>query len=259
MHIQRVHSKWAKTKALVRDPLLKPYVPETRPFSKKTLKKMLDRLKMVYIKPVRGTFGNGVIRIEKRNGRSLRYAFQSGEQKYRYASYTPMFRGLASVKYRRPYLVQQGIELLRCAGRRFDLRLMVQKNPKLQWESTGLIGRLAQPRKIVTNYHSGGTPMAAKKLLISHIPAKQWREYLKALNKLGILTAAALERKFPRIKEIGIDFAVDAELKPWILEVNTLPDPYIFRKLPDPSVFRRIRRYAVFYNKLKPVRHRRKR
>jgi hypothetical protein len=34
-----------------------------------------------------------------------------------------------------------------------------------------------------------------------------------------------------------------------VLEVNTSPDPYIFRRLKDKSIFGKIRRYARAYGK----------
>ena len=251
MSIRRVVSKWAKTAALLQAPDLTALIPETQPFHQQAVRQMLNRMKMVYVKPVNGTFGKGVIRVEQVDGERLPYVFQSGERQYRYRTFEAMFRKLLSIKRRRPYLVQQGIELLKYRRRRFDLRLMVQKNTKREWESTGLIGRLAHPRKIVTNYHSGGTPMAVERLLGSCIRANQITSYKAYLMKLGVDVANAMEKKFPGIKELGIDIAIDTTGRPWILEVNTMPDPYLFRKLKDPSVFRRIYRYAVKYGRIR--------
>ncbi|UUZ90327.1 YheC/YheD family protein [Paenibacillus sp. P25] len=44
--------------------------------------------------------------------------------------------------------------------------------------------------------------------------------------------------------------AIDQKLYPWILEVNTWPDPWIFRKLKDKRIFRRIYRYSKAYGRL---------
>lgn len=251
MRIQRVRSKWAKTHALLADPAVRPFVPETRPFKRATVKEMLNRMGMVYVKPVNGTFGRGVIRVESRTGRDRHYFFQSGVRQFRLETFNEMFDKLLEVKKPKPYLVQQGIELLKYEGRRFDLRVMVQRNPQSEWETTGIIGRLAHPSKIVTNYHSGGTPMTLEDLMDGHIPKQHLPQYRNGLKKIGTMVAAALARKFPRLKEIGIDIAIDGELRPWILEVNTLPDPYLFRKLPDPSVYRRIHHYAEHYGRFR--------
>jgi D-alanine-D-alanine ligase-like ATP-grasp enzyme len=70
------------------------------------------------------------------------------------------------------------------------------------------------------------------------------------LRGLGVAVAAQLERKFPGIKEIGVDIAVDQQYKPWILEVNTKPDPYIFQKLQNKAVFRKIIRYVRAYRQI---------
>jgi hypothetical protein len=249
MSIQRIRSKWAKTDALLADPVIREYVPTTRTFDRSTVEEMLDQHGMIYVKPIYGTFGNGVIRIEKRTGDPEPYFFQSGESKYSFASFDEMYRKLLVVKKRRDYIVQQGIHLLKFTGRRFDLRIMVQKNPQSRWETTGIIGRVAHPRKIVTNYHAGGMPMPVKKLLIESLPDEQSNHYQTRLRKFGVDIAKTMEKRFPRLKEIGVDVAIDENFKPWILEVNTLPDPFLFLKLPGRTVFRRIYSYAVAYGR----------
>lgn len=249
MPIQRVHSKWAKTRALLAVPELQRLIPETQRFERNTVEHMLKHYGMIYVKPVRGTFGNGVIRVELKQGDLPIYAFQSGERKYTFYSFDAMYNKLLQVKRKTPYLAQQGIELTKYKQRKFDLRVMVQKSPDKRWETTGLIGRLAHPRKIVTNYHSGGTPMAVNKLLSSMLSAEQYAQLEQRLRRLGTQVAKAMERKFPRIKEIGIDIALDQQLNPWILEVNTLPDVFLFRKLPDKKIFKRMYKYAVAYGR----------
>jgi len=259
MSIQRVRSKWAKTDVLLADPRLREYVPSTRKFQQSTVEQMLREYGMIYIKPVNGTFGNGVIRIEMRAEATSTFTFQSGETKYSFDTFDELYRKLLTVKKNKAYLVQQGIHLLKYSGRRFDLRVMVQKNPQSQWETTGMIGRLAHPRKIVTNYHAGGTPMPVNLLLSKTLSKDQWKFYEAHLGKLGIDIAKALETRFPRLKEIGIDIAIDHNLKPWILEVNTLPDAFLFRKLPNRSVFRRIYSYAVAYGRYRTRKRKHKR
>jgi glutathione synthase/RimK-type ligase-like ATP-grasp enzyme len=53
------------SKSLLTHQELSQNVPDTRWYSKKTLKTMLDRYKMVYVKPNNGTGGRGIMRVEK--------------------------------------------------------------------------------------------------------------------------------------------------------------------------------------------------
>ncbi|MDG0811012.1 YheC/YheD family protein [Cohnella rhizosphaerae] len=255
MPIRRISSKWAKTEAMLASSELRGLVPDTRPFNRDAVRSMLDEYGMIYVKPVNGTFGKGVIRLGKSTGSDDAYTLQAGEKQLSYPNFDGMFDALLKVKRPRPYLSQQGIELLKHEGRRFDFRVMVQMNPSGQWETTGIIGRLAHPRKIVTNYHAGGTPLPMETLMTTHLEKAERtsRSYRMELSKLGVDVASSLGRRFPGLKEIGIDVAVDVDLKPWILEVNTMPDPYIFLRLPDRSVYRRIRRYATAYGRFRRI------
>jgi len=256
LSIRLVRNKLAKTEALLANPRVKQLVPATLPFSEQNLKDMLAKYGLVYVKPVYGTFGKGVIRVEHHPNADEPYAFQTGVRKTRFSDFETMFAHLNHACSKRACLIQQGIEMLRYGKRLFDLRLMVQKNPAGQWESTGLIGRLAHPRKIVTNYHNGGTPMAPDILFGPHMSQAEFKAFRKKLDSIGLAVAAALEKRFPGIKELGVDVAVDEKRNPWILEVNTKPDPYIFRKLKDRSIFRKIYRYCVAYGRIRPRRRR---
>ncbi|MCD9022774.1 YheC/YheD family protein [Cohnella silvisoli] len=243
---QYVGSKWRKTVALLRRKSLRSIIPRTVAFNRPQLLMMLKEFKMVYVKPDTGAQGKGVMRVEKSDGH---YRFQLGKRVRFYLSYNPMYEAIRKETKGRKYLVQRGVHLLKYKGRRFDLRVMVQLNPRKVWETTGIIGRVAAPRKIVTNYHDGGTPMAVSRLLGSHINKRALRRTVRSLESIGVTAGLAMRKKFRRVYEIGVDVGMDRSMTPWILEVNTAPDPFIFRKLPDPSVFRKIRRYAKVYGK----------
>lgn len=249
MAIQRVQSKWAKTAVLLRSEHIGKHIPVTLRFTRDTFKTMLDHYGMVYVKPDSGTFGLGVIRVDKLTSEPKPYQYQLGEKIRRFSTFEGLYKALVSVQKGRAYIVQRGIALLQHDSRRFDLRVMVQHNENDEWETTGIIGRLAHPAKIVTNYHSGGTPLPLSTLMSTHMGEAEQTELYSQLSQLGLDAAKQLQAQYPRIKEIGIDVAIDPEFRPWILEVNTRPDPFIFRKLGDPSVFKRIYRYCVRYGR----------
>lgn len=245
--IQRIWSKWAKTKLLLRHSKLKEVVPETKLMNFDSLHKMLHTYPFVYIKPIAGTFGNGVMRVEKL--RSGGYQYQSGLTVLTFRSYESLYASIMKHKKRPPYLVQRGIRLLQYHRRKFDIRVMVQKAPNGTWETTGFIGRVAHPHKIVTNYHSGGTPMPLATLLSSYMTSAQIGAFCEKLEDLGVQMAQCLQERYPHIKEIGADIAVDRSFTPWILEINTMPDIFIFKHLKDKAIVRKMYRYAVAYGR----------
>ncbi|WP_082053034.1 YheC/YheD family protein [Gordoniibacillus kamchatkensis] len=238
-----VHSKWAKTKVLLSDPAIGRHIPPTKKLTAATLEEMLHQHKMVYVKPSIGAFGNGVIRVEWRPNTPQPYRYQRGLKKRQFDSFGEMSRSLLKLTSVRSYLIQQGIHLLTYRKKRFDIRVMVQKNTKGNWETTGIIGRVGDPRKVVTNVHNGGTLVPVEKLMEHYLPASRKSSFLQELRTLGVKVGQTLTNRYPGLKEIGIDVAVDNQVLPWILEVNTAPDPYIFRKLPDKRVFRKVYAY----------------
>ncbi|WP_151733331.1 YheC/YheD family protein ['Paenibacillus yunnanensis' Narsing Rao et al. 2020] len=280
MKIQRVSSKWAKTTVILQNRLLAAYIPDTRKYSQTSLRELLELYETVYIKPDRGTYGIGVMRVQRRMvslepsgqqnlvhaGQSegceaseriepkLMYVLRYGLEAEAFNSLEELHAAIVPKLGRRTYLIQQGIDLLRHEERPFDLRVLTQKNPEGAWETTGMLGRLAAPQKIVTNYHNGGSIHQVKTLFKPHMSPLEIHNTLQELKALGIRIGAQLETAYPGIKEIGLDVALDQHHDLWLLEVNTLPAVMIFKTFPDKRIYRRIHRYAVAYGRFRKTR-----
>ena len=212
---------------------------------------MLDRHRTVFVKPVSGMHGKGVIRLEWVKDEEKPFRFQEGTKKRSFRELDSLYDAVREVAAGRSYLVQKGIRLLRYKGRPFDIRVMVQQNPAGKWETTGMLGRVAQPGKIVTNVHNGGKLELVETLLRPYVPADRMGSTVAQLKNLGLRVAEHLGRKFPGIREIGLDVGIGSDLWPWIIEVNTSPASFIFKRMPDKSVYRRVRAYAIAYGKLR--------
>ncbi|MGD8191569.1 YheC/YheD family protein [Brevibacillus ginsengisoli] len=246
--IQRIGSKLTKAKLLMKNSTLINNHPDTKKLTEQTLKDMLSTYRVVFIKPIYGMHGNGVMRAE---AREENYQLRSGARTMNFADFTSFYNAVKKRTARKPYMVQKGIHLLKYNNRPFDIRIMVQKNQKNKWEVSGKLCRVAHPKKVVTNVLRGGQVMSLTKLLPRYASKEKREHLLTKLNQLGLKTAKHLESKYPRIKELGMDVAIDSQLKPWILEVNTMPDLYLFCRLKDRRMFTRILQNARAYGRVK--------
>lgn len=241
-----IADKWSKTIVMRKDFTLKRHIPRTKLATKDGLRSMLTQYGMVYVKPTRGSQGRGVMKMEKLGAK---YTYQLGSKKSTFTTYAAAYRSIHKEMKGERYLVQKGIRLLKHKGRRFDIRLMVQRAPQGGWAATGSFSRAAHPGKIVTNGSQGGSIYSTVQVLKSHTGPAGRRKLLKSMDRLGLRTARLLRGVSPGIKELGLDFAIDAKLKPWILEVNTVPAVCPFSLLADQSMLRRIVRYGKAYGK----------
>ena len=241
---RHVGSKWKRTEALLGNSNLGRFVAPTEKLTEETLYVMLQHYGMVFVKPVIGMHGHGVMKVERLWGQEQPYAYQTGVIRKSFPTFAKLMTSLHGETGNKPYLVQRGIQLLKYKGRPFDLRVAAQLAPSGKWETTGMIGRVAHKGKIITNYHNGGSLMEVEKLLTPYATASELAHCIKRLKELGELSGTEMYKHFPKLKEIGLDIGVSSDLMPWIIEVNTSPDLFVFRHLSDKSVFRKVRRYA---------------
>lgn len=239
-------SKMKKTNLMLKSSTLANHMPLTKRLNRQLLSSMLTLHRMVYVKPDNGSQGKGVIRVEKtKRG----YRYQKGIKVSTFTSFNSMFSSISKHFGNRKYLIQKGIHLLKYNGRPFDFRVMIQRNPKRKWECTGTVGRLAHPNKAVTNGSQGGTIYEPSVLLAPFANKRETATVLRSMNNLAYESAANLSRTYPHINELGVDIGVDQKLKPWIFEVNTLPDACPFSLLPNRKAIRTIVAYGKAYGK----------
>ncbi len=241
--------KWKKTVLMKKQARLRKHMPHTRLATRKNVRSLLDRYGMAYVKPARGSQGRGVMRMEKRERKKMPYSYQLGERKRSFRTFARAYAAIVEQMDGDRHVVQQGIRLLKHKGRRFDIRLMIQRKPSGGRETTGMFARAAHPRKIVTNGSQGGSIYSVDAVLRPYAgPARRKRLY-DLMDDLSHRTFKLLNGFAPGLNELGIDYAIDRKLKPWILEVNTKPDAAPFTLLADQSLIKRIVRYGKAYGK----------
>lgn len=233
--------KLGKHNFMKRYSIINTFLPDTRAATKSNINKMLRLYDSLYLKPDEGTGGRGIYKITKNKER---YSLRGGTASRSYDSFDALYRSLQKLLSKNKYIVQKSINLLKHNNRPFDIRVMVQKNRNRQLDVTGIIGRLAKPRKIVTNFHSGGTPLPIETLLKSHLIGNKRADYINKIEILGKKASVVLRESYRGNKAFGVDIAIDFNMKPWILEVNTRPDMSIFNTLNNKTMYRKIIRYS---------------
>jgi len=216
---RQLASKWLKTETLLTDPEVAPYIPATKPYGADNLDSMLTEYEMVVIKPIVGTGGNGVIRIQRND---TGYLITHKRRSVHANTLNSLLSTINRIKLRRRYLIQQGIHLAKIQGRPLDYRVKVVKE-RGKWGFRAMLGRLASPGLFVTNVCKGGVLLRCRhalRLSLPHINAIEKRNEMRQLTRQCI---SLLESRFPGIGELGFDYGVDTEGKIWILEVNTRP------------------------------------
>ncbi|WP_164472757.1 YheC/YheD family protein [Cohnella candidum] len=241
-----VTSKLKKNGILLQNKEIRSHIPPTRSFTVKRFQTMLRRYGMVYLKPVHGLKGIGIMRAEK-TGRA--YRLRQGVTAVRFRSFRELRHHVVRRIRRKSYLVQRGIWTLRSGGRPFDFRIMVQLNERKKWEVTGIVARVAPPNRIVTNRSQGGQCLPASRVLRSSMRKPQAARYQAFLFSLSRKIGKQFRKGYPRAWQLGVDVAVGRNRKAWILEVNTNPAVTPFVVLGNRRMYKRMLQLVRLHTK----------
>jgi len=189
----------------------------------------LKRYPAIYLKPVLGSAGAGILEIRPLDACGDQYRVQAakyGPKKQpldRTMSGPTLERFLQKLTRRSTYILQAGCDLLHVDGCKIDLRTHLQRNRSGQWECIALIVKQGRKHSIVSNYHAGGAThewswlvQQARKQQVE-LPTKQ------ELEQLSIAIATAYARKAPLLGSLGLDLGIDTEGEVWLLDVNSRP------------------------------------
>ncbi|GAB6926654.1 spore coat associated protein SpaC [Paenibacillus sp. JCM 10914] len=214
--------------ALGPDVKLQKYLPESYLLSGyPTLKKMCAAYSTVFLKPVRGSLGKGIIRISHQENGTYQTMTTSleGIRKNTYSSLPKLFSSLSSKIKKTRYQIQQGLNLIRINRRNVDFRALVHKDKNGSWAVTSVVARIAGGNHYVSNLARGGTLSPVKDALaMSGIPTSAKQALPAKMNKAALEIAHGLETAIPyHFGELGIDLAIDTNGRIWLLEVNSKP------------------------------------
>jgi hypothetical protein len=227
---QGFYDKWDIYKRLVKNPSLRPYLPETSLAHPTLIKEMLSRYQAVYIKPIHGSLGLGIIRAHQLKSGLIQCHFhQQGAIRSR------IFPNIIRLFHEFPigpsrYLVQPAISLIQYNHAPVDFRVHLHRNGNGEWQVVGVGAKVARhPRSITTHVRTGGSFMPAEAILKAAF-AEQAQGIMDVLKKTAILFAEEVANsETGPIGELGLDMGIDINGNPWLFEINAKPGRHIFK------------------------------
>ncbi|QMV43761.1 YheC/YheD family endospore coat-associated protein [Cohnella cholangitidis] len=240
-----LRNKWTIYRTLGKVANFRSHLPATKLYqSAEDVSSALKKFPTVYLKPINGTGGRGILRIDR--GRDGTLLLQGRNHSRSIVQPKRILRsGLAAALGKWDmrgdrYIVQQGLNIKLPNGRIHDYRMLVQKNSIGTWEVTGCAGRVGPLRSITSNLHGGGEAASMNSLLRQWIgnetTIKQIRE---TAETFGLSVARHLESSYGALCELALDLAIDRNGKIWLLEVNPKPSREVFKQAGEREVYRK--------------------
>ncbi|MFC0214091.1 YheC/YheD family protein [Paenibacillus chartarius] len=248
-------NKWSLSEWLNRSAETRRFIPVTHQLTgSRQLEQLLNDHGTVYLKPVKGKAGRGIMRLERplRSGQPkyvLKLQDTTGSQEAVFSSIEELWPELRSEIGSKEYIVQQGIRLARYNKRPYDLRALVQKTGTGKWSVTGVGARVAGKASITTHVPRGGSINEPRRVLSSAFGPAEAESILERVKKAALKIAARIEASSGHTYgEMSMDLGVDTDGRVWFFEANAKPmkfdEPEIRRKSLERTI-----RYAMYLAK----------
>ncbi|GIQ69873.1 YheC/YheD family protein [Xylanibacillus composti] len=229
-------NKWNIYLDFVNSKRLAKYQPDTvKVTAGSEVLALLKKYPTVYLKPINGTGGRGIMRIHRLGPSSFQLAGRGMDRRILrrvQLGRSGLLAKLSRLAKTGQYLAQQGIDCTLPDGRVFDFRILIQKNARGDWEWTGGAGRIGRQGSVTSNLHGGGTAAGLDRLLRKCYRQTSKEQRVKQeMAALSFETAAYLEKRYGQLCELALDIAADRNGRIWLLEVNPKPAREVFRKI----------------------------
>lgn len=188
------------------------------------LEAMMNEYDEVYIKQINGQKAKGIIKVYKKDDKLCFEYRLKGTVSFQTQNELEEF--IKTINVKNDYLVQQAIPVKLHDDRRFDFRMIMQKNALGKWGCTTSIARFGKKHSIATNFLLDGYALPGVEALITVFGLKEREAFIKEQEMIRACTqiCEALDRCGGNYGDVGIDVVVDEKQKIWILEVNKLHD-----------------------------------
>lgn len=242
--------KWTFFKHMKESTDLHSLLPDTaRLDSPTTLINMLKRHHDLYLKPIEGKAGIGMMRLRSvPRGWELIHQTTKEKRKRILPHFSSCYKLIKKYVQHKPYLIQQTIPLATYQGQPFDVRMLLQKDGNGTWQVTGIGIRVAGKEAISTHVPMGGR-IAHFDDVLADIFGKDIDTLRERLEQTGLAVAQWLEQKQGHtLGEMSLDLGIETSGRIWVFEANAKP-----QKFDEPDIrarsLERLIQYADYMKK----------
>jgi glutathione synthase/RimK-type ligase-like ATP-grasp enzyme len=250
----RYFSKWEMYQWFSNDSTLNSHIPYTILYtSPQDVLDVLARFKKIYIKPVSGLRGRGIVRISVEE-EGIIFKCRENRENCTITMKNPNEAGKYIQKRFESgrYLIQQAVDLLEYEDGVVDFRCVAQKNQANAWVCHAIIGRLGVKGSVVSNVSSGGAALPAEEVLARVTLASETniRDVKERIAALALDACNTLSEYGINCGTLGIDIGLDIRGHLWLIEINNRdPDPSIAMDIHDEQLYHTLKTGPLFYAK----------
>lgn len=208
---------------------LSNYVPKTFQYNEVNISEQLEINNLLFIKPIYGSKGASVYRIERLDNEDIHISLHSLAPRVICRKNESIQEKVDELLKNKKFLVQQGIQMCQLNGQYFDIRVLVQKGNVGQWMISNITCRVAHERYFNTSMCE--RVYEATEILPRLYSSEKVNEILQSLNEVSIKATQEAETLMGTLGELSVDFVVDKQSKLWIIELNGKPQKNIYEDL----------------------------
>jgi glutathione synthase/RimK-type ligase-like ATP-grasp enzyme len=231
-----------------------PNLPHTRIYeSPRDVYDMMHEHGVVYIKPIWGMKGFGVVRACFENGNAVfMYRKDEENEAISAADKNEADSVLERLFKKGGHIIQQGLDLISCNGGVVDFRCVMQKDETRNWVCNGIVARTGAKGSVVSNISSGGAAMPAMELIKDALSLsdKEIFTIRESMVSLCMKVCGALDDYGLNYGSLGLDLGVDKKGHIWLIEVNNRrPHPAIALRANEVQSYYKILASPLYYAK----------
>lgn len=221
------------------------YVPEAYLYNEGHISELLDKHRLLYIKPLYGFQGKSVYRVELTDNGDAHISLHSLAPRYICRKNEDMEEKLGELFGLKKYMIQRGVRVSKLDHQYFDIRVLVQKSILGEWTVSTITSRVAYEHYFNTSICE--TIYEVTEILPRLFSSEKMNDIIHNLYEVSVRAAKEAEIHMGLLGELSVDFALDEQSNPWIIELNGKPQKDIYKDLQCfEHIYRKPLEYAYY-------------